>query len=107
MGKINSKQKGARFERAVAHILNDHGWAAHRSQQFCGAAGDADVTAPDFPFHLECKHVEKLNLYQAFTQAIEDSKGKPPCVVHKKNHSEPLITCRLVDLLEILIALQK
>jgi Holliday junction resolvase len=107
--KINSKQKGARFERAIAHILNDAGYTARRGQQFCGANGDADVIAPDFPFHLECKHVEKLNLYAAMTQAIGDAKkaGKPPCVIHKKNHSEELFTCRLDDLLKLLTSLQK
>ena len=57
------------------------------------ANGDADVIAPDFPFHLEWKYVEKLNLYAAMTQAIDDAKkaGKPPCVIHKKNHSEELL----------------
>jgi len=101
--KINSKQKGARFERAIAHILSDHGFPAHRSQQYCGANNDADVTSPDFPFHVECKNVEKLNLYQAFTQAIRDSKGsKPPCVIHTKNHHENLITIRLDDFLKLI-----
>jgi hypothetical protein len=48
--------------------------------------------------------VEKLNLYAAMTQAITDAKkaGKPPCVIHKKNHSEELFTCRLDDLLNLL-----
>ena len=107
MGKIHSKNKGATYEREIVHKLTDYGFVAHRSQQFCGANGDADVVAPDFPFHLECKRVEKLNLYQAFTQAIADAKGKYPCVVHRKNHSESLFTCRFDDLLELLTQLDK
>lgn len=84
MGKL-SRDKGARFERAVAGILRDYGYEARRGQQYCGANGDPDVIS-DFPLQLECKAVEKLNLYSAFTQAIADAKvtGKDPAVVHKK-----------------------
>lgn len=99
---INSRAKGQRYERAIAHILTDNGYPAHRSQQFCGANGDADITCPDFPFSVECKHVEKLNLYKAFTQAIKDSKGKPPCVIHTKNNHENLITMKFEDFLKLL-----
>ena len=100
--KINSRQKGARYEREIARVLNDHGYTARRGQQFCGANGDPDVVAPDFPFHIESKRVERLDLYKAMTQAIADAKGKPPCVIHRKNDSESLFTCRLEDFLAIL-----
>ena len=96
---INSRNKGKRFELAVAHILNDWGYEARRGQQFSGSPDSPDVVAPDFPWHLECKHVQRLDLYSAFTQALKDCGDKPPAVVHKKNHSEPLITMRLDDLL--------
>jgi Holliday junction resolvase len=98
----NSRAKGARYEREISHILNDNGFPSRRGQQFCGANGDPDVVST-FPFHIEAKRVEKLNLYQAMTQSISDSKGKkPPCVIHRKNNSENLITLRLDDLLELL-----
>ncbi len=101
---INSRQKGARFEREVARILNDAGWEARRGQQFSGSPDSPDVVAPDFPWQIEAKAVQRLNLYSAFTQAIRDAKGsdKMPAVVHKKNHSEPLITMRFHDLLDFL-----
>lgn len=102
MGKINSRDKGARYERKLAHILNDHGFTARRGQQFSGGAESPDVVAPDFPFHIEAKHVEKLNLYQAMTQSIKDAGDKAPCVIHRKNNSEDLFTCRLEDLLNLL-----
>ena len=98
---INSKKKGARFERAIANLLTEWGYPAHRSQQFCGANGDADVTCPDFPFTVECKHVEKLNLYKAFEVAVRDSIEKPPCVIHTKNRQDTLITMKLEDFLKI------
>jgi Holliday junction resolvase len=103
MGKINSRNKGARFERTVAEILREYGYEARRGQQYCGANGDPDVIS-DFPLQLECKAVERLDLYGAFTQAISDAKvtDKTPAVVHKKNHSEPLITMRFHDLLNLI-----
>lgn len=99
---VNSRDKGARYERELAHLLNDHGFTARRGQQFSGGAESPDVVAPDFPFHIEAKRVEKLNLYSAMTQSIRDAGDKPPCVIHRKNNSENLITCRLEDLLKLM-----
>ena len=109
MGKINSKNKGAAYERELSHLLSDNGFEARRGQQYCGANGDADVISPDFPFHIEAKRVEKLNLYQAMTQAIGDAAktDKPPCVIHRKNNSESLFTCKLTHLLKLIKLIQK
>lgn len=100
MGKINSRAKGARFERKVAEWLRDYGWEARRGQQFSGGAESPDVVAPEFPWHIEAKAVERLDLYSAMTQAIRDAGDKMPCVVHKKNHSEPYVTMKFHDLLK-------
>ena len=105
MGKM-SRDKGARYEREVARILNDWGWTARRGRQFSGSPDSPDVHAPDFPWFLETKHVERLNLYAAFTQAIADCGERMPAVVHRKNHSESLITLRLEDLLKVLKELE-
>ena len=100
----NSRNKGARGERELAHFLNDHGYPSRRGQQFSGGADSPDVISTEFPFHIECKRVERLDLYGAMTQAIGDAKGsgKPPCVAHRRNNSEWLFTCKLEDLFEIL-----
>lgn len=102
MGKINSRQKGARYEREIAHVLNDNGYPSHRGQQFSGGKDSPDVISPDFPLHIEAKHVERLDLYGAMTQSIRDAGEKPPCVVHRKNNSESLITLKLQDFLNII-----
>lgn len=52
---MNSKAKGARFERLLASKLRDYGYDARRGQQYCGANGDADVIG--LPgIHIEAKH---------------------------------------------------
>lgn len=92
---INSKQKGARFERELASKFKEYGFEARRGQQYCGANGDADVIG--LPgIHVEAKHVEKLNLYDAMAQAKRDAReNEIPAVFHRKNNCETLVTMEL------------
>ena len=100
MGKINSRSKGKKGELELAKKLRDYGYDCRREQQYCGANGDADVIG--LPgIHIECKRVERLDLYGAMAQAIADSKGKMPVVMHRKNHCHWLVTMRLDDWMEI------
>lgn len=91
---INSKQKGKRGELEWVNFLKNKGLDAHRSQQFCGKAGDADVICEELKmFHFEVKHVEKLNLYAAMEQANSDAgEKKIPVVAHRRNREEWLVT---------------
>ena len=99
---VNSRKKGARYELEVARYLSENGFPSRRGQQFSGSPDSPDVVSEEFPFHIEAKFVEKLNLQNAFTQAIKDAGDKPPCVVHRKKNSESLITMRLADFVELL-----
>ena len=81
-----SKRKGARFELEIAHYLQAHGYpSAHRTAQHCGKTGDACDVEGIEGLHVECKHVEKLNLYGAYHQAVRDSSangnGNIPVVI--------------------------
>lgn len=98
MGKINSKQKGKKGELELSHKLQEYGYNTRRTNQYCGNTGDAsDVVGLD-GIHIECKRVEKLNLYDAMSQAIHDSvNGDLPTVFHRKNRCEWLVTMRLED----------
>lgn len=101
-----SRQKGARFELEIAHYLQDHGFPeAHRTAQHCGKTGDAgDVEGVKY-LHIECKHVEKLNLYNAYHQAVRDNSAKNngdiPVVVHKKNRETVMVSLSLDDFIKI------
>lgn len=95
---VNSKQKGARFERSLASKFREYGFDCHRGQQYCGANGDADVVG--LPgIHIEAKHQEQMRLYDWMAQAKRDAAGKGnlPAVFHKKNNAEILVTMRLED----------
>jgi hypothetical protein len=60
-----------------------------------GAGGEDLIMARDarqkFPFSIECKNVEKLNVYEAYAQACANAKGHEPILFMKKNHKKPLV----------------
>lgn len=101
---INSKQKGARFERELARKLREYGYSeARRTAQYCGNTGDAsDVVGLPY-LHIEAKHNERLNIYDAMAQAKRDAgaKGLIPAVFHKKNYCNILVTMELDDFMKI------
>jgi len=60
-----------------------------------GAGGEdlimARAARERFPFSVECKNVEKLNVWDAYEQAKSNSKDHEPIVVMKKNQKKPLV----------------
>ena len=107
---INSRAKGARAERQWRDQLREAGFLkAFRGQQYCGAAGNADVVCPELPsFYFECKAVQNLNVLNAMKQAIadcppqsNDGQKQTPVVAHKKNGEPWLVTMLAADWLEL------
>lgn len=104
MSKINSRAKGARAEVELSHLLTELGWPARRGQQFSGGTESPDVVCATLPFHLECKRVEKGNLYDWLKQAQRDSGGnKIPVVAHRRNGEDWVAILPLKDLLDLLL----
>lgn len=100
LGKM-SREKGKRYEREIASFLRSHGYDCRRGQQYCGASGDADVVG--LPgIHIECKHVEKMSLYDWMDQSVRDAKKEElPAVFHRKNNCETLVTMRADDWMQL------
>ena len=103
---INSKRKGAAFERKLASIFRDYGYKdARRTAQYCGNTGDASDVVGLPGLHIEAKHCEQMRLYEWIAQAKRDAeaggKGKLPAVFHKKNHAEILVTMTLDDFMNL------
>ena len=96
---VNSKQKGARFERSLASKFREYGYEARRTAQYCGKSGDASDVVGLPGLHIEAKHQERMNLYEWMSQAKRDSEGtgRLPAVFHKKNNAEILVTMTLED----------
>ena len=102
---INSNQKGKRFERLLASKLREYGYDARRTAQYCGNTGDAADVQGLPHIHIEAKHVERLNIYEAMAQAKRDAaasgKGALPAVFHKKNNHTILVTMEFDDFMQI------
>ncbi len=97
----NSRRKGKGGELELVHKFKEHGFDCRRGQQYCGANGDPDVIGLPC-IHVECKRVEKLNLYDAMAQAKHDARdGEIPTVFHRKNNCGWLVTMELDDWMKI------
>ena len=98
---VNSKQKGARFERLLASKFREYGYEARRTAQYCGNTGDASDVVGLPHIHVEAKHQETMRLYEWMAQAKRDAEasGKDvlPAVFHKKNNAAILVTMELDD----------
>lgn len=105
--KINSKQKGARFERELAAVFRSYGFDdSRRTAQYCGNTGDASDVIGLPGIHIECKHQEAMRLYEWMEQAKNDAKATGeanilPAVFHKKNRADVLVTMTLEDWMQL------
>ena len=103
----NSRQKGKRGELELAAFLRGFGIDARRGQQYSGANGDADVIGLE-GHHIECKRVERLDLYSAIKQSKHDARfGELAVVMHRKSREEWLITMTLEDYMTKVLGKEK
>ncbi len=98
----SQQRKGADGERELAEVLKGYGYDVTRggSQTF-GAVPDL-VGLPGI--HIECKRVERLNIWSAMQQAITDAdrfKDGMPIVFHRQNRRPWLVTLRVDDFLKL------
>ena len=60
-----------------------------------GAGGEDLIMARDarqkFPYSIECKNQEKLNVWDAYAQAEANSGNHEPILFIKKNGKKPLV----------------
>ena len=55
-----------------------------------------------FPYSVEAKNVEKLNVWGAYEQAVANSGEHEPLLVMKKNRKKPLVVLDLEAFIELL-----
>ena len=95
---MNSKEKGKRGELEWAAFCRGQGYECRRTAQYCGKTGDAADVVGLPGIHVEVKRVERLNIEDAMSQAIHDSKGERlPIVAHRKNNADWLVTMKAED----------
>ena len=96
----SAKAKGRRlqqwFRDLLIETLNVH--PEDIESRSMGAGGEdlimARAARSKFPYSIECKNQESVNVWNAYEQAKENSGNYEPIVVLKRNNTKPLV---LVD----------
>ena len=93
----SAKAKGRRLQQQFRELLIEE-LGIHPEDiesRSMGAGGEdlimARAAREKFPYSIECKNVEKLNVWEAYKQAEENSKDYEPLVVMKKNNHKALV----------------
>lgn len=55
-----------------------------------------------FPFSVECKNTQRIQIWSAYEQAKANSGNYEPIVVFKKNHSKPLVALDAEEFFQLL-----
>lgn len=101
MGK-SQQRKGAEGERELAEVLRGYGYDVTRGGSMSFGEIPDLVGLPGV--HIECKRVERLNLWKAMQQAAADAdrfKDGMPVVFHRQNRKPWLVTMRLNDFMKL------
>lgn len=107
MRTASAKQKGRRLQQQVAAELREvfNASEADIKSTPMGTQGE-DIWLSSqirliFPYSVECKNVEKLNVWKAWEQAVSNTEQATmkPLLVISKNRSETLVVLRLEDFL--------
>ena len=97
MNPQSAKAKGRRLQQQFRDLLieelNIH--PEDIESRSMGAGGEdlimARAAREKFPYSIECKNVEKLNVWEAYEQAKSNCNDYEPLVVMKKNQKKPLV----------------
>lgn len=98
----NSRDKGARYERHIAHRIRECGYDAERGCQHSGGKDSPDVKHNMEGIHIECKKVEKLNIWKALEQSAKDAgEGETPIVVFSRNRAKDYVALPFEDFMNM------
>jgi len=100
MKTSSAKAKGRKLQQWFAQLmvdtLNLH--EEDLESRPMGSQGEDIIMGREsrekFPYSIECKNQETVNVWKAYEQASENCKGYEPLVVIKRNRHKPLV---LVD----------
>ena len=93
----SAKAKGRRLQQWLRNLLIEK-LEIHPEDiesRSMGASGEdlimARAAREKFDYSIECKNVEKLNVWEAYEQAKSNSGDYEPIVIMKKNGKTPLV----------------
>ncbi len=93
----SAKAKGRRLQQWVRNLLIEE-LEVHPEDiesRSMGAGGEdlimARAARQKFPYSIECKNQEAVNVWKSYEQATENSGDYEPLLVIKRNNSKPLV----------------
>ena len=104
----SAKAKGRRLQQWVRDLLIEKLDidAQDIESRSMGAQGEdvmmSRAARDKFPFSVECKNVEKLNVWAAYEQACANAGDYTPLLVIKKNNHKPLIVIDAEEFVNIM-----
>ena len=97
MKTSSAKAKGRRFQPWVSDLLIEDldSHPEDIESRSMGAGGEdlimARAARSKFPYSIECKNQEKVNVWKSYEQAEANSGDYEPILFMKKNNSKPLV----------------
>lgn len=103
----SAKAKGRNLQKWVVQQLIETFDIHPEDIKSCsmGAGGEdvqmARAAREKFPYSVECKNVEKLNIWDAYDQAKANCGDYEPIVIMKKNGKKPLVVMDAKSFIEL------
>lgn len=105
--KINARQKGHAYERAIVNELKDLGFEDCSTSRYSNRRlDDMKVDIDGMPmFHVQCKAIENMgSAHKVLKEMPEDEKYN--VVFHKRNNMGSVVSMSKEDFYEILTILK-
>ena len=105
----SAKNKGKRLQNQVRDLILEKFNKLEEDDVrsiTMGDSGEDILLSPAarrlFPFSVECKNQEKLNIWSSLEQAEDNASNYTPLLIFKRNRSKTYVTLSLEDFLELL-----
>ena len=106
----SAKAKGKRLQNKVTQLLQEKFSSVLEKGDFksttMGEHGMDVQLSPSarkkFPFAVECKNQEALNIWKSLEQAENNCEGLTPLLIFKRNRTKTYAVLELEELLKIL-----
>ena len=109
MKSRSAKNKGKRLQNQVRDLLLEKFQQLEKDDvrsTTMGDSGEDILLSPAarklFPFSVECKNQEKLNIWSSLEQAENNSGKHTPLLIFKRNRTKTYAVLELDELLKLL-----
>ena len=100
------KNKGKRLQNEFRNLLLETFKQLEPDSAIMGESGEDIKLSPAarklIPYSFECKNQEKLNIWEALSQAEENSGISSPVLIFKRNRSKTYAVLEIKDFIDLI-----